>query len=87
MTYEMLEQEIKALPEDYITELGLFITYLKLKAHFADFANHNTDYEAALNNWRLGSQELFNNADDAAFMQTVFDTPRSTEKYAAKEIW
>ncbi len=41
MSYETLEKEIQAfktLPEEYIAELGDFITYLKLKAKFMEHA-------------------------------------------------
>ena len=37
MSYEMIEREIRALPEDCISEVGEFIMYLKLRMKFADF--------------------------------------------------
>lgn len=42
MRYEILEKEIKTLPESSIAELEDFIVYLKLKEKFSDFENNNT---------------------------------------------
>ncbi len=90
MPYETLVKEIqsvKNLPEEYIAELGDFITYLKLKAKFADFENSPDAYFNALEKWRNDTKELFDNSEDANFMEHAFDNIRSKEVYKAKEIW
>ncbi|MBR0496631.1 MAG: hypothetical protein IJJ71_10705 [Treponema sp.] len=71
MSYDVLEKEIRALPESYISEISQFIMYLKLKDHFSDFESNNS-YESALSAWRNGSKSLFENPSDAAFMQNAF---------------
>ncbi|MCH5290682.1 MAG: hypothetical protein J1D88_02840 [Treponema sp.] len=87
MRYEIFAEEIKTLPEQYISELGDFINYLKLKAKFQDFEHRADPYKTAVANWRSESKELFGNPDDAAFMESAFDSARRREPYTAKEIW
>ncbi|MCR5724668.1 MAG: hypothetical protein K6G80_06230 [Treponema sp.] len=86
MSYEVLENEIRSLPESYISEISQFIMYLKLKERYSDFESKNS-YENALQAWRKKSAALFENADDAAFMEHAFDTTHSQETYKAKDIW
>lgn len=85
MSYELLAEEIKTLPESYISEISDFVVYLKLKSKFEDFENQNDSYTAALSAWREKSKDLFN--EDAQFMNTAFETNRSKEIYKTKEIW
>lgn len=37
MTYEMLMEKIRSLPEECLEEVGEFIEYLRLRAKFSDF--------------------------------------------------
>lgn len=56
MSYEALAEQIKTLPEAAIDEVNDFITYIKLKSHFADFENtKNTQNEIET---RLDEAEL-----------------------------
>ena len=48
MSYEILEKEIKGLPEAYLSEISQFVMYLKLKAHFADYDEFNEETKAAI---------------------------------------
>lgn len=70
MRYEILEKEIKMLPESSIAELEDFIIYLKLKEKFSDFENNSTfgrieskldeaDDEAIKTKRRLTHNEVF----------------------------
>ena len=86
MNYEMIAEQIKSLPEPYIFELGDFIAYLKLKAKFQDFERQLGLYRAAIMNWRDNSKSLFENPEDAAFMETAFTPNHDHEPYRAKEI-
>lgn len=87
MSYETIAEQIKSLPEECIPELGDFIAYLKLRAKFKDFEQQTDSYKAALKSWRDISKSLFENNEDAAFMQTAFDAVHDREPYKAKEIW
>ena len=58
MGYEALENEIRMLPESYISEISQFILYLKLKDRYSDFEKGNS-YENALSKWRKDSASLF----------------------------
>ena len=87
MNYEMIAEQIKSLPELYIFELGDFIACLKLKAKFQDFERQPGSYRAAIMNWRDNSKSLFENPEDAAFMETAFTPNHDHEPYRAKEIW
>jgi len=85
MSYELLAEEIKTLPESYISQISDFIVYLKLKEKFDDYENHKDSYEEALSKWRRDSKELFEK--DTQFMNSAFETKRSQDVYRAKEIW
>lgn len=90
MSYETLVKElqsVRTLPAEYINELGEFIAYIKLKAKFADFENNTNAYMDALTKWRNDSKDLFDNPEDANFLEHAFDNVRSKEVYKAKEIW
>ena len=41
----------------------------------------------ALTKWRNDSKDLFDNSEDAEFLEHAFDNLRSKEVYKAKEIW
>ena len=85
MSYDTLEKEIRALPESYMAEISQFITYLRLKDRFSDYENRRP-YETALSEWRRDSAALFENPEDAAFLQGAFDAAQSQEGYRPKEI-
>ncbi len=87
MSYDVLAQELKTLPEEYLSEIMQFVVYLKLKEKFSDYNNKTLSYEKALSSWRDESKTLFDNDDDASFMETAFDFNRRNEIYAAREIW
>lgn len=69
MSYEVLEKEIKTLPKEYIDELEDFVTYLKLKAKFAEFENivsenielklDEADLQVKENSVRFSHEEVF----------------------------
>ena len=44
MPYDVLEQELKTLPDNYISEIIDFIQYLKLKMRFANYEQHRKQY-------------------------------------------
>ena len=48
MSYDILENEIRTLPESYISEISQFIVYLKLKDHFAHYEEFNEETKSAL---------------------------------------
>ena len=85
MRGEDLAEEIKTLPESYISQISDFIVYLKLKEKFDDYENHKDSYNQALSSWRSASKDLFE--EDAQFMDSAFEVKRSQEVYKAKEIW
>ncbi|MCR5079940.1 MAG: hypothetical protein K6B17_01175 [Treponema sp.] len=85
MSGAMLAEEIKNLPDSYISQISDFIMYLKLKSKFNDFESHKDSYKEAISRWRNDSKELF--ADDAQFMNSAFELNRSQEMYKPKEIW
>ncbi len=87
MSIDTLTSQIRALPESCISELSDFIVYLQMKVRFAEFEEHSDRYKMALSKWRQDSQDLFDNEEDALFMQHAFDDMRSKEVYNAKEIW
>lgn len=45
------------------------------------------EYKEALSAWKKKSKELFENKEDAEFMQHAFDNISSKEIFTAKEIW
>lgn len=85
MSYELLEKELRNLPEQYFDQVCEFVAYLKLKSKFSEFEKKETAYSDAIKKWRTDSADLLN--DDADFMETAFDDLKSTETFVEKEIW
>ena len=73
MSYDVLEKEIKTLPEQCYAELSDFIVYLKLKSKFSEFESRSSSYNDAVEKWRADSADLFKSKDDAEFMEHAFE--------------
>lgn len=87
MSYDVLEKEIKTLPEQCYAELSDFIVYLKLKSKFSEFENRNSSYNDAVEKWRADSADLFKSKDDAEFMEHAFEKTGDAPEFHPKEIW
>lgn len=54
----------------------------------ANKLNHGSgNYKNALKKWREGSKKLFDNPEDAEFMEHALDDTAEKEPYKEKEIW
>lgn len=64
---------------------GIVSLKSNVKIHQSD--EKINEYKEALSAWKKDSKELFENKEDAEFMQHAFDNISSKENYTAKEIW
>lgn len=64
---------------------GIVSLKSNVKMHQSD--EKINEYKEALSAWKKDSKDLFENKEDAEFMQHAFDNISSKEIYSAKEIW
>ena len=87
MSYDMLERELRTLPEKYITEISRFVSYLKMKEGLSEFEQQPNSYKDALYSWRDSAMLFFEDYSTDIISRDVFKSSYSKEMYTAKEIW